>query len=233
MTVGGRYTSVTRCRSIRSSNSFKSIRFITTTVPPRAVHGSVRVPAAWVIGAATRFTIGSALRDGAANSGCSALTDRLRCVFIAPFGGPVVPPVGRIAATDAWSGTYSGSSLLADSINDASELTSGVDAASSVSPSAITVCNWVSSPRILLATGNSRSWQNSTSQSKPANKRWISSGGLAGLTGTQAIPALHSPRTQAHANGSLPASTAPFASRPTPQLSNALPTRQDSSPISV
>ena len=35
---------------------------------------------------------------------CSALTDRLRWVFIAPFGAPVVPPVGMIPATESCSG---------------------------------------------------------------------------------------------------------------------------------
>src|ERR1700741_4675236 len=55
---------------------------------------------------------------------CSALTDKLRCVFIAPFGGPVVPPVGRIAATASRGGTYSGGSLLPDSMNEARPMTS-------------------------------------------------------------------------------------------------------------
>ncbi|MGF6507286.1 hypothetical protein OKW26_003089 [Paraburkholderia sp. 32] len=56
MTVGGRKNSVTRCFAIAARRSAGSGLGNTTTVPPRAVHGSESIPAVCVMGAAARFT---------------------------------------------------------------------------------------------------------------------------------------------------------------------------------
>ena len=63
----------------------------TTTVPPSAMLASASGPAAWVIGAATRFTGGRFIGIEATRLETSAC--QLPLVSITPLERPVVPPV--------------------------------------------------------------------------------------------------------------------------------------------
>ena len=55
----------------------------------------------------------------------------------------------------------------------------------------------------------------------------MSAGGRAGLSGTQASPARHTPSTHSQAGTSFGASTAAFASRRYPRSSNRLAIRHE------
>ena len=154
----------------------------------------------------------------------------LRCVFITPFGLPVVPPVAESITTSSMSACTSGRVAGWSPIQWASECTPG----SSASSSSMQIQSRIlgSFGRRSAITGAKTFWKNSTSQSNASSTKWFSSAGLRAPTGIQHMFARHRPSVQVHAITSLVAQTAPRAPFGRPAASRPLAIRQDSAPTS-
>ena len=152
----------------------------------------------------------------------------LRCVFITPFGLPVVPPVAESITTSSMSTCTSG--RVGRLVAGPSRKRAG---AGEVGEFVMQIQS-----RILAASAAVPQlraeifWKNSTSQSNASSTKWFWSAGLRAPTGIQHMFARHRPSVQVHAITSFVAQTAPRAPFGRPAASRPLAIRQDSSPTS-
>ena len=139
----------------------------TTTVPPRAVQGIDSSPAVWVIGAAARFTGFCSAPYGQPIRKCAQKVCALRCVFITPFGMPVVPPVDDSIMTSSMSYGTSGRVGGWSCTQPASERAPG----NSGNSSSMQIHSRILGSRGLSSamTGAKYFWKNSTSQSNASS----------------------------------------------------------------
>ena len=201
----------------------------TTTVPPRAVHGSERMPAVCVIGAAARLTgcssagtAGDHVVGDRRSGGCGGCSSR--------------PWAGR------WCRRWASATMMSSSVDvhvAARRRLIGDPARERAAPSGSSASTQTHSV-ILGSRGRSAAiarrkyfWKNRTSQSKASSTWWLSSAGLRAPTGIQHMLARHRPSVQVQAVTSLVAQTAPLLSVREPGGSRALAMRQESSPTSL
>ena len=79
---------------VRSTSSASKPGRITCVAPRLSVDSAIG-PAAWVIGAETSAT-GLSVRPPMPSAAVSIIVPQPRLVTLAPFDGPVVPPVGKM-----------------------------------------------------------------------------------------------------------------------------------------